>query len=424
MLIAAPLVTSAGFLLALEYSATTQRLSNAVTDYIFAAVWATAILMSITFWPVPRHHKPILIVLWIARIGVTLGMMLFYEGYYGLDSAYYFSEGVRESDPLSLFEFGQGTENMIALVGLHNQLLPASFHATKVTCSLLGLVAVYLFYRATCLYTGKESAPLFYLLGLFPSIMFWGSVLGKDPITLFGIAIFVFSIVAFAIKGGMRFIVFAAVGIVIAASIRIWLAAIFIVPLGVVLLFVRMPPWARIVLFLAVLMGGALAIDRFMERFSIETTEDLLIAADIFSQAAPGGGSAQIVEGFTDWGSVLSFLPWAAFTTLFRPVPGEILNPFGLLASAENAFLLWLLYRSIVARDLKRLREPLIAWAVVTIILWAAVYGIFAYQNLGTAFRYKLQVMPMLVVLLLYLGQRHRRGPSNSVRAQPVRKPT
>jgi hypothetical protein len=411
VVIGAPLAVIFGVVLALDYSATTQRLQDAFLDYMVGFVWAMAILASIAIWPVPRRHRAVLMILWTARIGVTLGAMLFYEGYYGLDSAYYYAEGLRQTDPWEMFEFGQGTDNIIALVALHNQIFPASFHGTKVTCSLLGLVAVYLTYRAACLYQGKDNLPLLYLLGLFPSIVFWGSILGKDPITLFGIAIFIASVVGFTTKGGgLHFIVWGALGIVIAASMRMWLAVIFLAPLIVVLLFGRIKPFGRILLLGLTLVAGTFVIGQLMERFAIETTEDLLITADVFSQVVGGGGSALEIEGgFRDWEGVAAFLPWAAFTILFRPIPGEVMNPFGLLAGAENAVLLWLLYRVVISRNLGRLAEPLVAWAVLTIVFWATVYAIFAYQNLGMAFRFKLQVMPLLVLLLLYLGSRPER---------------
>src|SRR5687768_18035323 len=126
-----PITLLFGFLFALDYSAATQRLPDALSDYMIGLGWAVAILIGITVWPVPPRHKPALMILWTARVAVTLGVMLFYEGYYGLDSAYYYIEGLRQTDPWEMFEFGQGTDNIIALVALHNQIFPASFHGDR-----------------------------------------------------------------------------------------------------------------------------------------------------------------------------------------------------------------------------------------------------------------------------------------------------
>lgn len=233
--------------------------------------------------------------------------------------------------------------------------------------------------------------------------------MGKDPLTLLGIAIYCYAVVGYAMKGGLRFIAWATLGILLAASMRIWLAMIFVLPLGVVLLFGRIGPIAKALLVLATVAGGILAVQLFMEKFDIEMTEDIVATADIFSEALVGGGSEQTISGgFTDIGSILAFLPWAAFSTLFRPLPGEVTNLFGFVAGLENVLLLSLVIRALFAGHLRRLSEPLVAWIVVTIVVWAASYGILSYQNLGTAFRYKLQVMPLLLLLLLYLGAHPR----------------
>jgi hypothetical protein len=79
------------------------------------------------------------------------------------------------------------------------------------------------------------------------------------------------------------------------------------------------------------------------------------------------------------------------------------MNPFGLMAGLENALVLWLLFRAVSGGNLNRLAEPLVAWIAATIVLWAAVYGFVSYQNLGTAFRFRLQVLPLLLLLLIYL---------------------
>ena len=38
------------------------------------------------------------------------------------------------------------------------------------------------------------------------------------------------------------------------------------------------------------------------------------------------------------------------------------------------------------------------------IILWSAVYGFISAQNLGAAARFKLQVLPVLLVILLFIS--------------------
>jgi membrane associated rhomboid family serine protease len=103
---------------------------------------------------------------------------------------------------------------------------------------------------------------------------------------------------------------------------------------------------------------------------------------------------------------MVKFAPLGAFTALFRPLPGEVLNPFGLLAGLESLVLLALLLRASRRAKWKEFKQPLILWASTLILIWAVVYGFASIQNLGTAVRWKLQVLPLLVGLLCYLGRR------------------
>lgn len=405
VIVGMPLALAVG-VFSLDDSAISLGLKDVVTDYAVGFLWALIIVASIQLWPVPSRHVSALSVLWLARIAMTLGLMLFYEGNYGLDAAYYFAVGSHESAPWELLSFGAGTDNMLALVAFQNMVLPASYHATKVTCALMGLVAVYLFYRAACTYRGKDDVRLLYVLGLFPSIIFWGSILGKDPITLLGIAIFTHGAVRFAVSGGMGSIVQMAIGITVAAFIRPWLAMIFILPLGVLFMFGRIGLIMKILVLTMTVAGLVFSVGEFADQFTIETTQDLVETADSLSEVFSGGGSAQEVGGFSSAGGMLAFVPWGAFTALLRPLPGEVMNLFGILAGLENGVLLWMILIAIKRSNLVRLTEPVVAWVVATIILWAAVYSFVSYGNLGTAVRFKLQVMPQFLLVVLYLLDR------------------
>jgi len=111
-----------------------------------------------------------------------------------------------------------------------------------------------------------------------------------------------------------------------------------------------------------------------------------------------------ISVSFTSIGSMLAFVPTGLFTALFRPLPLEVPNIFDLFAGIENAVLLALIVVGILRRGLGWLRESILLWAFVTLIVWGAVYGFASYQNLGTAFRFRAQVTPILLLLGLYLS--------------------
>lgn len=198
-----------------------------------------------------------------------------------------------------------------------------------------------------------------------------------------------------------------AVGLALTAFIRIWLAPILLAPLAVFLVFGTSGVGVRIVFGAVVAAAFVYAVELLSQDFSIMPTDELLTTTDLLSRSWAYGGSAQQVQTrFNNLGSIVAFLPIGAFTALFRPLPGEVMNSFGTVAGLENLALLLLLAYALVRTRLYELKDPLILWAIFAIVIWAGVYGFISYQNLGSAVRYKLQILPIMVPLLAYLARR------------------
>jgi peptidoglycan/LPS O-acetylase OafA/YrhL len=90
------------------------------------------------------------------------------------------------------------------------------------------------------------------------------------------------------------------------------------------------------------------------------------------------------------------------------------MNMFGFVAGLENAFLLGLLALGLMRRGVGWMSQPVLLWAAATLCIWAAVYGFVSYQNLGTAFRWRSQVTPVLLLLGMYLAFSHHLRPGTS----------
>ncbi|MBV9773455.1 MAG: hypothetical protein JO040_05870, partial [Gemmatimonadetes bacterium] len=151
---------------------------NIEADYLEGLLWALALGASIFLWPAPARDKRPLLILWGAKCLVTLGFMLLYEWHYGLDAYMYFDQSRAQISPLHDMGWGRGTENLIGLAWIQSSILPPSYHALKVSFAMVGLVSVYLTYRGAVRFRGEEDIRLLYVLGLFPSILFWSSILG------------------------------------------------------------------------------------------------------------------------------------------------------------------------------------------------------------------------------------------------------
>lgn len=147
-----------------------------------------------------------------------------------------------------------------------------------------------------------------------------------------------------------------------------------------------------------------LALNLFKANFNLETSQDIYNTTSQLSQNWASGGSAQKIEAsLTGLGGMLSFAPIGIFTALFRPLPGEVLNVFGLMAGFENFFLLGLFLLAIKKNKFADLKHPIVALATSYILVWSLLYGYISFQNLGSAARFKLQVLPVFLLLLFYL---------------------
>lgn len=375
-------------------------------DYFVAVLWALGAGAVIYFSPFFMRHRVALLQLWFVRCLVTLGFMLLYENHYGLDAYHYFYLSKQSFVDWSAVEFGRGSANVAALSWLMNQYLPIfdSYHALKVCYSLIGFIGIYIFYRAFTLYLGRDIPKLLYFLGLFPSMLFWSSILGKDPIVILGIGIYTYGVISWIKGKGYSSFLWVAAGVLLAGWIRIWLLLILMVPLSTILFSTARTKLSKAMVVLLVGAGTALSFQSLSTYFNFESAEELVVGTQKLSRGWSRGGSAQQVDEFNSLGDMVKFAPKGMFTALFRPLPGEVLNPFGLLAGLENLFVLILFFLACRKVKLSQIRkDPILTWGVGLVLVWSFMYGFVSYQNLGSAVRFKLQILPILVALIFYV---------------------
>lgn len=385
--------------------------ANILTDYFMGVSWAVAIGLALFIAPLSNEDRTLLIYGWVAKCFVTLIVMLPYEFYYDTDAYSYFYGSLPSYFPWEMPRLGQGTNNILALAWVHGRFLPNSYHAMKVSFSLIGLFALFLLYKAAVAFIGGRNPRLFLVSALFPSNLFWSSIIGKDPIILLGIAVYVYGVASWHRSGGFRKIGLILVGVTTAMFIRIWMGPILLAPFGIMLLFRFRNLLAKVAISIVILVSLSFSINQTRERFNIDTRQDVLASADALAHGEGwAGGSGQEMEGsILNLGEMLAFLPIGIVTALFRPFPGEIMNAFGFMAGMENLFLLALLVLAIRRTRLLELLDPPVLWALSLLILWSSIYGVVSYRNLGAAVRFRLQVLPILLYLLLYLGRPRQR---------------
>ncbi|HEV3048988.1 MAG TPA: hypothetical protein VGX50_01685, partial [Longimicrobium sp.] len=242
---------------------------------------------------------------------------------------------------------------------------------------------------------------------LFPSVLFWSSILGKDPVQLLGIGLYGYGVMAWSRTRRWTYLLPLAAGVWVASMVRLWAAPILLFPLVVFAAWGIQGVWRRVLFVALVAVATIAAVNAFADLFGVETAQDVYQTTETLSRAWSDGGSGQTINvNFTDWRSMLYFIPQGAFTALFRPLPGEISNMFGMMSGLENAVLLGLAVLAVVRSTPGRLRHPVVLWALLLVVIWASVYGFVSFQNLGSAVRFKLQILPVVLSVLMYLGLR------------------
>ncbi|MEO8028140.1 MAG: hypothetical protein ABI823_16770 [Bryobacteraceae bacterium] len=378
--------------------------TDVVGDYTWGLIWSIAIAGAIAIWPMRTGSKKLLLLLWAGKMLIGLIFMLPYEEHYGiLDSwSYYQAAQSLEGGILPALLNGSG-DVVVAIGALHAKVGLNSYHAMKMTFSLFGLIAVHLFYRATVIVLGREDRRFFWLLALYPSVLFWSSIFGKDPIVLFGIALHVWGLMQVSIAHRYRHLVTMLAGVAIASLIRVWMGPILMAPAMILLLpRVRHTGW-RIALGAASLGTLAVLVPTTADRLDFLQDKDLFESTQSISKGWKANSSFSDNVELTSLTDLILFTPQSMFIAYFRPLPGDLPHAFGLFAGCENLLLLLLVAGAAIRLRLSHLRNSLCLWAFALLLIWGVAYGLVTYKDLGTAVRFKLQILPVLLGAIYFL---------------------
>ena len=380
--------------------------TDILADYVTGVLLAVCIGLIILFIPFSPQTKRGLIIIWILKTLVTLGFMLFYEAYYDVLDVYGYFNLPRQDFKwagFSLFGKGNGsTENIYNLVWLYYKVLPESYHGLKVSFALIGLIATYVFYQGAVLFLQREDVRFLYGLGLYPSLIFWSAIIGKDPISFLAIAFYTYGVIGTYRhkKPWYVFVTFA--GLFLAIFVRTWLGVILLLPVTILSLQSIKNVWIKSILLLLTSSSLVLAFKILQTQFGIVSYQDVgdkffLVAGEWSDMWFLG---KNLPTYLTETYQVIAFIPLGMLLTLFRPFPGDPFNPFSWLSLICNLPLLILLGLAFARTKWQDFKEPLVLWATVLIITWA---GIYAFTSSD---RYRIQILPILLGLLLYLGRK------------------
>jgi hypothetical protein len=381
---------------------------NIVRDYVWGIAWACILSVSILACPIRWEHKRLLAAGWLVKCFIALIVMLPYEQYYwGADCWNYFQQahfGLVELTPRMV----NGSSDLIIwLGGLHLAVGPDSYHAMKLSFAFAGFVGVYLFYRAAELLLGRSAPWAFWALLLYPSILFWSTILGKDPLMLAAIGLNVWGVVNVAVGRKNVHLWAVIVGAGAASAVRIWMGPILILPCLLILGLRIQSPAKRLLAVLLVGLTLAALAPAAADRLQLDRGADLLEATRTLTGGWDRANSSLKldVELNSTW-DLLLFTPQSVFIAFFRPLPGDVPNLFGWFAGCENLGLLLLSLWALFRLRLRHFRNPVFLWGAALVMTWGLFYSVVAYKDLGTAVRFKVQILPIMLGLIVFLLRR------------------
>jgi len=346
---------------------------------------------------------------WIVKGFVTLILLIPYEVKYVVDAFYYakMAGSYYDYDLLYRIWGDGGTTRIITFYHYLSYVVGDGYYALKVTSSFIGFLGISLFYKSYLYILSKthiqsNDAQFSYILFLFPSIIFWSSGLGKESLMLFSIGLFVYSFLRFIDKITVKYFILITLSILGMFLVREWMAVIALFSMG--LFYLTHLTWNRLmILALLVMPVYFFTSELFSLRaiVSFESIFELMTHTSKVMTVAGGEGASSVdptvYNGFGDY--LYYYIP-NMFTTLFRPMPWDIKNIFTLIASIENIFLLYFFTKFIIFKFSIVVSNKYILFLFLFLFCWSLLYVVISPTNLGAAIRFKVQVLPIILIIL------------------------
>jgi len=346
-----------------------------------------------------------LLYIWIIKgFVVTLVLMLFYESYYrGMDTYFYAMKAFLRHLPAIN---GTGTENIASINSYFTYLVGNSYYSLKVLNSFIGFLGLILLYKTYEYIINKSALEVddrfIYIFFLFPTVLFWSSILGKDPLNLFFIGLFSYAFIHIIDNIKLRYLIMIIIAMWWVSYIRSWWSAIMMT--SIFIYYIKINSVKNFMIFLMVLPIFVVIALQLLQTQGISSFDQAFLKMTETSANLSGSGtslgSSVGVHAITGIGDYLLYYIPNLFTSLYRPMPWDIRNPFTLMAAVENVILLYLSYKYIFKNWKNIYSNKYLRFYLALIFSWSLLYVIISPTNLGIAARFKLQVLPAMLILI------------------------
>jgi hypothetical protein len=289
-----------------------------------------------------------------------------------------------------------------------------------VVFAFVGFIAQYIFYRAAVRLADGESKELLIVLLFFPSVIFWSHILGKEPVVFLIIAVYFAGMVYFCRGYPLKAISLLLLSFAGFFFLRFWLAGILGISFVLSFYLNRNVKWIqKIFAAISITVICFFIIKTGLERFHVGNIDQYFELIELSFPISPDEGRAGHIEAFPFKTYLLS-MPHLMFTNLFRPLIFEARRITHLLAGIENtALLICFLISLWHFLKYKLFKNSGVTIMLIHIIVWSTAYSSLSIQSLGTAARYKLQVLPFILVFI-YLSFYYRKKSNEDANVETI----
>ncbi|MFN2390156.1 MAG: hypothetical protein ABR575_11205 [Actinomycetota bacterium] len=308
-----------------------------------------------------------------------------------------------------------GTRFIDFVTGLVYSVTRPTILGGFVVFSWFAFLGIVLFVRAFSLVVPRDRVlPYAATIVFLPTMLFWPSSLGKEAWMTLSLGVTTLGAARWFVGHRLPGAVLLTLGALMCGVVRPNIAVIALFASATAAIFHvpsrRRPEWLlRSAILVAGVLGTYAISTRVLSGLLEMETGGFGAAFEAIREATSKGGSQ-----FTPYPVAESplNLPLALVTVLFRPFPMEVGGPLELLAALEGVGLLVFALTRVkqVMSVLRHVRSiPLFTMAAAFVALF--VVGFSSFANFGLLVRERSQVVPFLLIVLLYRGGRAPDAP-------------
>ncbi|MEQ8303246.1 MAG: hypothetical protein RIB47_07645 [Cyclobacteriaceae bacterium] len=337
-------------------------------------------------------------------------MLLFSDGTSSLGIYEYASRITFYNDPASFF--------VVKIAAIFDLITFSSYSATALLFSVLSFVGGWMLFLAFY----KESPGMHKwqaIAALFiPSVIFWGSGVMKDTLTLMALGFLTYvirylliekkfslsSILLFVLSMWILYSVKKYILLCYMPAALLWVYAKRLSQIKSIAFKILVTPFAGFILIASAYYAVVL-VGEDDPRYSIDRLAQTakITAYDIgFYTGRDAGSGYSLGELDGTFDGMLTKVPQAVNVALYRPYMWEVSNPLMLLSALESfALILLSIYVVVHQRQslIRSFTDPTIIFCLVFSLTFAFAVGVSTF-NFGTLARYKIPLLPFFVLAL------------------------